>query len=67
MQPGYNNIYFKYIYLLKLIYLTPIQCVLQWRYVAGNNWGKCPNGTEKVGCGPQEHFFGKLFEQILIT
>merc|ERR1712227_59083 len=31
-------------------------CVLQWRYVAGNNWGKCNNGTEGIGCGPQEEF-----------
>lgn len=38
--------------------LTCSQCVLQWRYVAGNNWGNCANGTEAVGCGPQEHFFG---------
>ncbi|XP_022196376.2 uncharacterized protein LOC111053758 [Nilaparvata lugens] len=36
--------------------LTCSQCVLQWRYVAGNNWGRCPNGTEMVGCGPQEEF-----------
>lgn len=32
------------------------QCVLQWRYVAGNNWGTCENGTGAVGCGPQEEF-----------
>lgn len=31
-------------------------CVLQWRYIAGNNWGHCENGTEAVGCGPQEEF-----------
>lgn len=31
-------------------------CILQWRYVAGNNWGNCPNGTGAVGCGPQEEF-----------
>lgn len=31
-------------------------CVLQWRYVAGNNWGTCPDGSGKVGCGPQEEF-----------
>lgn len=31
-------------------------CVLQWRYIAGNNWGTCPNGTGAVGCGPQEEF-----------
>lgn len=24
--------------------------------MAGNNWGKCDDGTEKVGCGPQEQF-----------
>uniref|UniRef100_A0A1B0AA71 Chitin-binding type-4 domain-containing protein n=1 Tax=Glossina pallidipes TaxID=7398 RepID=A0A1B0AA71_GLOPL len=32
------------------------QCVLQWRYVAGNNWGMCPDGNGAVGCGPQEEF-----------
>ena len=31
-------------------------CLLQWIYVAGNNWGKCDDGTERVGCGPQEQF-----------
>ncbi|CAG5046867.1 unnamed protein product [Parnassius apollo] len=31
-------------------------CVLQWRYIAGNNWGTCANGTSAVGCGPQEEF-----------
>ncbi|KAK4323853.1 hypothetical protein Pmani_005492 [Petrolisthes manimaculis] len=36
--------------------VTCQQCVLQWRYVAGNNWGKCENGTGMVGCGPQEQF-----------
>lgn len=36
--------------------LTCTQCVLQWRYVAGNNWGKCENGTSMVGCGKQEEF-----------
>lgn len=33
-------------------------CVLQWTYVAGNNWGWCANGTGADGCGPQEHFRG---------
>jgi hypothetical protein len=32
------------------------QCILQWRYVAGNNWGVCKNGTGMLGCGPQEEF-----------
>lgn len=36
--------------------LTCTQCVMQWRYVAGNNWGVCENGTGMVGCGPQEQF-----------
>lgn len=31
-------------------------CVLQWRYVAGNNWGICPDGKVALGCGPQEEF-----------
>lgn len=25
--------------------LTCAQCVFQWRYIAGNNWGDCGNGT----------------------
>ena len=36
--------------------LTCRQCVFQWRYVAGNNWGTCANGTEGIGCGAQEEF-----------
>jgi len=32
------------------------QCMLQWRYIAGNNWGICPDGNGAVGCGPQEEF-----------
>lgn len=32
------------------------RCVLQWTYVAGNNWGICPDGSGSLGCGPQEHF-----------
>lgn len=31
-------------------------CVIQWTYVAGNNWGVCSNGTGMLGCGNQEHF-----------
>lgn len=32
-------------------------CVMQWTYVAGNNWGYCTDGSGgKLGCGPQEHF-----------
>ena len=29
------------------------QCILQWTYTAGNNWGMCDNGTGDLGCGPQ--------------
>lgn len=36
--------------------LTCQQCVVQWTYTTGNTWGKCDNGTEVVGCGPQETF-----------
>ena len=32
------------------------RCVLQWTYVAGNNWGVCPDGSGRLGCGTQEHF-----------
>ncbi|XP_055940448.1 uncharacterized protein LOC129970612 [Argiope bruennichi] len=39
-------------------HLTCSQCVFQWTYTAGNNWGRCDNGTSKVGCGPQETFRG---------
>lgn len=36
--------------------LTCNHCVLQWTYVCGNNWGICPDGSGKLGCGKQEHF-----------
>jgi len=36
--------------------LTCTQCVMQWRYIAGNNWGQCENGSQAIGCGPQEEF-----------
>lgn len=29
-------------------------CILRWNYHAGNNWGTCHDGTEGMGCGPQE-------------
>lgn len=45
--------------LLQLPYhLTCDRCVFQWIYSAGNNWGKCDDGTEAVGCGNQEQFRG---------
>ncbi|XP_044746681.1 uncharacterized protein LOC123308179 [Coccinella septempunctata] len=36
--------------------LTCDRCVFRWHYNAGNNWGKCDDGTSKEGCGPQETF-----------
>ncbi|XP_040569454.1 uncharacterized protein [Lepeophtheirus salmonis] len=36
--------------------LSCTQCILQWTYVGGNNWGVCSNGTSGMGCGDQEHF-----------
>ena len=36
--------------------LSCSQCVLQWRYIAGNNWGVCGDGEGRVGCGQQEEF-----------
>ncbi|CAM1306500.1 Uncharacterised protein g4379 [Pycnogonum litorale] len=38
--------------------LTCSQCVLQWTYTAGNNWGVCADGVGRVGCGNQEMFRG---------
>ncbi|EFA12117.2 hypothetical protein TcasGA2_TC002263 [Tribolium castaneum] len=37
-------------------YVTCTQCVLQWSYYTGNQWGTCPNGTEAQGCGKSETF-----------
>ncbi|KAJ8301810.1 hypothetical protein KUTeg_020797 [Tegillarca granosa] len=36
--------------------VTCSQCVFQWHYRAGNNYGCDPNGTCCTGCGPQETF-----------
>lgn len=37
-------------------YLTCTQCVLQWSYYTGNQWGICDNGTQAQGCGKSETF-----------
>lgn len=37
-------------------YVTCTQCVLQWTYYTGNQWGECANGTEAQGCGKSETF-----------
>ncbi|XP_057379317.1 uncharacterized protein LOC130701377 [Daphnia carinata] len=36
--------------------VTCSQCIIQWTYVTGNRWGDCSNGTQGLGCGPQETF-----------
>ncbi|KAL3866013.1 hypothetical protein ACJMK2_043354 [Sinanodonta woodiana] len=36
--------------------MTCTQCVLQWKYVAGNNKGSGAGYEDCYGCGPQEHF-----------
>lgn len=28
-----------------------------FRFVAGTNWGRCPDGLYKTGCGPQEEYY----------
>ncbi|XP_071109881.1 uncharacterized protein [Haliotis cracherodii] len=38
--------------------VTCSQCVLQWKYNAGNSWGCEASGHCCVGCGPQEQFYG---------
>ncbi|OQR75717.1 hypothetical protein BIW11_00726 [Tropilaelaps mercedesae] len=32
--------------------------IITRKYQQGNNWGTCENGTQAVGCGPQETFRG---------
>ncbi|XP_058789548.1 uncharacterized protein LOC131663260 [Phymastichus coffea] len=53
--PGEGNRVFEAYYKLPDA-LTCKQCVFQWRYIAGNNWGDCGDGHGAVGCGPQEEF-----------
>ncbi|XP_055906645.1 uncharacterized protein LOC129941900 [Eupeodes corollae] len=39
--------------------LDCMHCVLRWNYQAGNNWGKCEDGSLGLGCGPhQENYKG---------
>ena len=46
------------VYLRLPLGLTCTQCVLQWKYNAGNNWGIDPvTGQGCLGCGPQEQFY----------
>ncbi|KAK7081126.1 hypothetical protein SK128_027952 [Halocaridina rubra] len=40
-------------------------CVLQWKWVAENNWGICPDGQGRMGCGPQETFVNCADVRIL--
>lgn len=36
--------------------ITCENCVFQWWWRAGNNWGTCADGTNGEGCGDQESF-----------
>lgn len=45
--PGSGNKEFDAVYKLPDD-LTCSHCVFQWRYIAGNNWGDCGNGTGKI-------------------
>ncbi|GFO22514.1 hypothetical protein PoB_004901900 [Plakobranchus ocellatus] len=34
-------------------------CVLRWKWITGNSWGRDPRtGEGCLGCGPQEQFYG---------
>lgn len=54
-EDGKKKVIFRYKVQLPA-YLTCSQCVLQWSYYTGNQWGSCPNGTEAQGCGKSETF-----------
>ena len=36
--------------------LSCTHCLLRWRYLTSRTWGKLENGTECLGCGPQEEY-----------
>ncbi|TRY71022.1 hypothetical protein TCAL_10831 [Tigriopus californicus] len=38
--------------------VTCEQCIFQWKWITGNSWGVCEDGSEALGCGPQETFMG---------
>ncbi|XP_055384934.1 uncharacterized protein LOC129614385 [Condylostylus longicornis] len=33
-------------------------CVFRWTYTTANTWGTCEDGSQGLGCGPQETFRG---------
>lgn len=45
-----------------LIDLECEHCVIQWKYMAGNNWGICANGEGAVGCGVNFFTISMIFE-----
>nr|XP_022312788.1 uncharacterized protein LOC111117853 [Crassostrea virginica] len=47
--------------------VTCSQCVLQWKWVGGNNWGICPDGYGGLGCGKQEEYYNCADIAILPT
>jgi len=36
--------------------LTCSRCVFQWHWTGANYYGKCANGTQGSGCGPQQTY-----------
>ncbi|XP_042237817.1 uncharacterized protein LOC121876612 [Homarus americanus] len=47
--------------------LTCTQCVVQWHYTTGNNWGFCKDGSNKPGCGPRKCSAGAPTSPSTIT
>ena len=40
--------------------LTLTMFVLQWTWIAANNWGSCHTGGRGMGCGPQVNRSGNI-------
>ncbi|KAJ3649527.1 hypothetical protein Zmor_021267 [Zophobas morio] len=36
--------------------VTCERCTFRWSWTVGNSWGTCDDGTQGIGCGPQETF-----------
>ena len=59
MVPSENGRSLIKVYLKLPVNLKCKNCVLQWKYNAGNSWGTDPaSGHGCMGCGNQEQFYG---------
>jgi hypothetical protein len=64
--PHGNNSYFYVPVQLPHEIITCKHCVLQWKYHAGNTWGKDENGNKCLGCtDQQEEFYNCADIQII--